>query len=396
MVFASLSFLIAFGVSLQAKPVQFKGVEYTLPAGWKAAQNGDAQILSPSGMPANKLLAVMIIPAIPKSDKSWKETFQAFLDAATKTVTVVSKSEIQSTTRAPYELFVQVQKQKSKDLGEYDCLYQMVATDQSAAATAVLTNDDQLTAKYRDDITAIMRSSHPMPVSKPIASTTKIRTGETPRMYPGSNGWLPSGKGTPIPRAHLQNGKPIGMWMNAGFDSSQKSAIFSTIFLADGTMVQNPRFGGGNLIDIAGQVSNPNDVKSVGKWSISGGKLTIDINGGHDSQKFTTGKDENGEFFMFGVAKYSPCAPVTPEFLAGSWRVPGSTQYDFAKDGTAKYGYAFQGSNSAVGGGNATGRWILDGYLVAVDLPNSYIVNEIFRYTKDAIVIGQRIYFRVK
>lgn len=388
MVLPQLCLFLAANLYSQAKPSEFKGVEYTLPTNWQVQQSAEVLILTPNHLDEGKIVAVIVAPPIPKSGKPWLDNFNVFLAAAGEKTHVVSHGETQSTKRPPYEIFVQLQKLKDDNIGDYQCLYQMVADDDNGACMCVMSNDDALVEKYQKDLSQILLSSRPKKAAK------KIRTGDTPGLYLGSPGWLPSGRGTEIPKAHLVDGKPTGMWMNAGFELNSKSAIFATIYLPDGTMVRFPRFGGGNLIDIEGERANPNDAKSVGTWSVGNGTMTTHISGGNSTFKYSTGKDDEGEFFLYGGAKYRPCIPVTADYLVGKWHIPGAGEYEFAKDGTVKYSFSFQPENGP--DRRSTGTWVLDGYLFAVDQPNLYIVNSIYRFGTDSIVIGEHIYSRVK
>lgn len=392
MIFASLCLYLSVGLGLQSKPAEFKGVEYTVPTNWNADSSTGALILTAKDAPEDKLLAIIIIPAIPKGEISWAEVMKNFVKSSTDGMTVLYPGEVKASKRNGFDAFVQTQRLKDPKAGEFSSLYQLIASPNSAAASSLLTNDDALLSKHEKEVGEIMLSIHPKADATPATKSSKIRTGDTPGLYPGSKGWLPSGHGTEIPKARLVDGKPTGMWMNPGFDLSGKSVIFATIFLPDGTMVRNPRFGGGNLIDIEGERANPNDAKSVGTWSIANGTMTTHISGGNATYKYSTGKDDEGEFFMYGAAKYRPCIPATPDYLVGNWHITRAGEYDFAKDGTLKYSFSYQPNDA----GKSTGRWILDGFLFAIDQPDLYIVNPIFRFGTDGIVINQHIYSRMK
>ncbi len=392
MVFASLCLYLSMGLGRPRVAAEFKGVEYTIPANWKTDTSTGGLILTAKDAPEDKLLAIIILPAIPKGEASWPDVMKNFVNSSTNGMTVVSPGEVKASKRNGFDAFVQSQGLKDPKAGEFNCLFQLIASPTSAAACSLFTNDDALLSKYEKDVGEIMLSIHPKASAEPTTKSSKIRTGDTPNLYPGSNGWLPSGRGTEIPKARLVDGKPTGMWMNPGFDLNSQSVIFATIFLPDGTMIRHPRFGGGNLIDIEGQKQNPNDAKNVGRWHIADGSMTTDIGGGSATYKYSTGKDAEGEFFMFGVAKYRPCIPVTSDYLVGNWHIKGAGEYDFAKDGTVKYSFSYQPNDA----GKSTAKWILDGYLFSIDQPNLYIVNSIYRFGTDSIVIDQHIYSRVK
>lgn len=395
MVAVSLCLLLAVGHHTQAKPMTYKGVSYKLPKGWEAKEGEGVQFLIPSKEVPGNVLAVILTQAIPKDSKPWSEAFKNFLEGAEKETTVLSRSETQTTKQGNLEVFVQTQHLKNADLGEYDALYELIGDAKNAAAICVITKGEELLKQFGNDLSELVQSVAPVastPEPPKNTGAKKIRTGDTPGLYPGTPGWLPSGRGTEIPKARLVDGKPTGMWMNPGFDLNSRSVMFATIYLPNGTMVRYPRFGGGNLIDIEGELANPNDVKSVGTWSVGNGTMTTKISGGTSTYKYSTGKDAEGEFFMFGGAKYRPCIPVTPDYLVGNWHIVGAGEYDFAKDGTIKYSYAFTRSDAE----KTSGTYVLDGYLFAIEQPKAYIVDRIFRFGTDGIVVGQRIYSRKK
>ena len=221
------------------------------------------------------------------------------------------------------------------------------------------------------------------------AARTTIRTGNTPDIYPGMPGWLPSGNGRMIPTAKLVDGKPNGMWFEGSMYLKSltlaQSKISTTIFFADGTMIEHPRFGSGGLVDIEGQKAKPGNAKLVGTWTISGGKMTYEIRGFHHIDSYVTGKDTSGVYFEINRTRYLPCEPVSEAFLQGTWTMPSSASRTFGPNCGLK-----------ISGSNASATYALDGYLLAIDNGSQYIVDSIFKLTNDAIVIGASVYHRQK
>lgn len=399
MVLTSLCVALAFHSASQGKPAVYKGVDYNLPIGWKAEDSGETRLITPNKTVEGELLVVVLLGAIPKEGKSWEHSFRTLLAGAEDKTNVVSRSEIKSGKRNGFETFVQTQKLKNDNLGDYNSLYQMVADEKNAAPVCVIIKGEKTLEDNQESLSMLLLSIRPhnsviSDPKNPLAKS-KIRTGETPDAYVGSKGWLPSGRGTAIPKAAIVDGKPVGMWFSQSTDMQSKPVFYKHIFLADGTAIIFPRFGGGSLVDIEGLKAKESDAKYVGTFKVANGKMSTDVGGFKDEGAFTTGKDNSGIWFEIGKARYRPCIPVTSDFLVGTWRIPGSAQYTFDKDGSLKFGYLLRGDDF-VAGSNGTGSWVLDNYLIAFDKKDDYSVNSIYKFTDDSIIIGQSMYFRVK
>src|SRR5262249_1732251 len=101
-------------------------------------------------------------------------------------------------------------------------------------------------------------------------------TGETPDLYPGMPGWLPSGGGVPTPPARLVDSKPQGLWWTTAYGSGPRAITF--VFLPHGIHTSNPRYGGGMLVDIEGQ-KRQLGANGMGPFSISGNTITREHDG---------------------------------------------------------------------------------------------------------------------
>jgi hypothetical protein len=355
-----------------------------MPAKWTKQETSGVLLLSPPKTQDGELLVVMIIESIETdTTKTPRARFVNFLAGVDSKTNVKSKSEISATTRGDLQALIQVEQLNDKDLGDYEALYQMVTDEKHDAFIGVISKGEKTTTQYQDVMGSIIVSV------RPATSAAKgvIRTGNTPDLYPGMPGWLPSGNGRAIPAAKLVDGKPVGMWYEGSVQPKSTTTteynLSKTIFFADGTMVRYPRFGGGMKADIEGQKAKPANAKNVGTWSISDGKMTFDVGGFHHVEKFTTGKDSSGVYFQLGSERYQPCEPVTDAFLQGSWKMASSQPRTFGANGSL-----------TIGGSPVQGKYALDGYLLAIDNGSQYIVDAIFKLTKDAIVIGGSVYHR--
>lgn len=386
-----LSLVCSFALALTSQPRQavgeFKGTAYVLPAKWTKQETDGVLLLSPPTSQAGEFVVVMIIPAMKsETKKGAKGRFLDFLAGADSKVNVISKGEIAAVSREGFNVFLRAEQLKDKEIGEYSCLYQMVTDDEHDALVGVLSKGDKLIELYQGALSDILASVRPA-ASSPVRA--RIRTGNTPDLYSGMPGWLPSGKGQIIPAAKLVDGKPIGMWFEGSMDSTSLTQVqlklTTTIFLADGTMIRYPRFGSGGRVDISGQQLKPGDAKNVGTWSVSGGKMNYDVGGFRYADTFTTGKDSGGVYFKLNEKRFQPCEPVTEAFLSGRWTKSGSEARTFGRNGALR----IDGSADPL-------AYALDGYLIAIDDGNNYIVDSIFKLTNDAIVIGSSVYNRVK
>ncbi len=219
-----------------------------------------------------------------------------------------------------------------------------------------------------------------------------LPTGNTPDLYPGGVGWLPSGRGVPIPEARVVDGRPEGLWWHWQTTSASKMNAGLILFLADGTRATNPRLGGGLAFDLEGQRAQRGST-GVGTFEVNDGKLVQHGDGYTSTDDFETGSDRDGDFFKTGAARHMPLAPPTEDGLIGTWGTPGG-KFVFNADGTYESGLVDVGRDYTLAAGSR-GRWLLDGYLIQFQ-PNggpSWI--SIIGATGDRfIVIGSSIYDR--
>lgn len=203
------------------------------------------------------------------------------------------------------------------------------------------------------------------PVSAIVRSprSRSLPTGHTPNLYPGSPGWLPSGKGVKIPAASIVDGRPVGVWWHFSVLSDGKTmGPIITLFLPDGTSATNPRWGEGDLFDLEGQRAQPGNT-GIGSFEVNDGTIT-QTGSSTSTDPFQFGGEGDDAWFEIGAAKYSPLTPPTEKRLVGVWKSPGA-KYTLMGDGTFE-SEIFATAGSYVIAGGSRGEWQLDGYLLAI------------------------------
>ena len=224
--------------------------------------------------------------------------------------------------------------------------------------------------------------------STSTSTSGRLPTGNTPNLYPGSPGWLPSGRGVAIPDAQVVDGKPEGLWWHWQSSGASRMNAGLILFLPDGTRASNPRPGGGRLFDLEGQRAQPGST-GLGTFEVDDGKLIQHYDGDTSTDPF----EETSEGFSLGPQKHMPLAPPTEDNLVGSWATPGG-KFIFRSDGTFESGLVDVGSDYTLAGGSK-GMWMLDGYLIQLQQTGgpSWITT-IGMTGDDFMVMGTAIYNR--
>lgn len=214
-----------------------------------------------------------------------------------------------------------------------------------------------------------------------------IPTGNTPQLFPGSPGWLPSGTGSVIPDAEVNAGEPQGLWWYPQLQSTGVMDALVELYLPDGTYALRPRPGGPFLFDLDGHRASGS---TLGTFKRDGDEITRAYDRFSYTDPFTTGEDDEGRWFNAGAARRRPIAPVQREQLIGAWTSAGSG-YDFHDDGTVTIGI-----NNAVTVGEQAATWKLDGYLMLVTPANAPSWIQFVGSTGNGrfLVIGNRLYAR--
>jgi hypothetical protein len=344
------------------------GIRYSVPTGWSAADQKGVRMLAPSDLKAGELMLAIMLGVQAPAGRPEDQIAQmaATINADAK---VTSSSSVQITDRGGAgKLYIKNFDVVSSDMGAHGRMIAvLVRGDQRAAILFLITNTKVL-QRYGAGVQELLKSleidpqavapapARPAtPPATPATSPTTpatpapghLPTGETPDLYPGAPGWLPSGRGVAIPAARVVRGSPEGMWWSFQTRGARTSAI-ATIFLADGTRASNPRPGGGTLFDVEGQRKG-RGTTGVGTFSVKDGKITQTYDGFTHTDAFKSGGGPDGEWIEIGASRHYPLAPVTTRDLAGTWKAAGQT-FSFGADGSLPGG----------------GTWQLDGYLLAI------------------------------
>lgn len=329
---------------------------------WTKQETNGVLLLSPPKTQDGEVLVVMIIQSIDSDTaKSPRDRFANFLAGVDSKTNVKSRSKISETSREGLKGFIQVEQLNDKDLGDYEALYQMVTDEKHDAFVGVISKGEKTMTQYQDAMNSILVSIRPVPVSS-AAPRSAIRTGDTPDLYPGMPGWLPSGKGVPIPSPAIVKGAPVGMWFKTQYDAATfNNRPILHIYLADGTRASNPRLGGGMIYDIEGQ-RKQKGVTGLGTFAISGGQIVEKYDAFDKKAAFAVGEDNTGKFFKVDAAKFRPLIALTNQTILGHWGGPG-IDYKFKSDGTYESGMTHANGDWAVANFHS-GTFILDGYLI--------------------------------
>jgi len=256
----------------------------------------------------------------------------------------------------------------------------------------LLVSDGELLKANLDDVSTILNSMRlTKEPPKPSNGLKTTPTGSTPGLFPGTPGWLPSGKGVKIPESKIVGGKPVGLWYCLGSSTPVR------VFLEGGLVADYVIYGSGMTVDTAAHKAK--QATSLGTYSVSGGKLNISMDGKKSSDSFKVGTDSFGPFFDAGGAAYRPGRPSKMSEIAGVWR-NGSTQYEFKPDGTFKFGQAVSGQANGVSwveSSTVFGPYLLDGYLVTTkDNIGHLTIQALVYVSKDVVLINDMAYRRVK
>ncbi len=422
--------LVPAGVATTAAQAQeFLGLRYRLPSGWTETDTRDVRVLTPApGRAATPAMGVILAGVEATTREDNRVQLGAIVGRWHAGLTVTDSSEIVPTDlgsagtllmqRFDIQLptggsqtrfFAVVFRGRQRGIAlmvfsserEFNNRQRDIRTvlssleigtssaNQAIVAPAVA-NGMMVVAATAAPSAAPPRTSPPASAS-PAGGTTRLPTGDTPDLYAGSPGWLPSGRGVPIPTARIVNGRPQGLWWYYQADGSRFGmSVTSVVFLPDGVTASSPRFGAGELIDVEGQRAQRGNT-GVGTFTVSGGVIEQDPDGFLTREPFTSGTDGDGPFFKSGGRLYRALRPATRAQLLRSWQAPG-TQYVFRADGTYLDGTLDdEAARRATPG--ARGRWQLDGYLLEIR-PNgapSYITT-IGATADNYLVIGNQVF----
>jgi hypothetical protein len=216
---------------------------------------------------------------------------------------------------------------------------------------------------------------------------TDMPTGNTPRLFPGMPGWLPSGTGLPIPPPGFSQGMPVGLWWKPEADAQGYFKAAVDVFLPGGIRASYPRMGGPYLFDHEGQKRQSGHT-GVGTYAIENGKFTQTYDGFENRGAYSTGADSTGPYFKSGADVYRPFTVATTQGIEGHWRSYQS-EVNFRTDGTYLYGPPRAGNVR-------TGRYRLSGYLIQMIPDDGPPAINLAGMGGDMLVIGNSGVLRVK
>lgn len=370
-----------------ARPVwadEHAGARFTVPAEWTVAEQSGMRVLAPAKLAKGELMMAVVLGAESASGAPAAQ-LDAVASVMNQDAKVVWTSDTSTTDRgAAGKLYIRNYDVDTKELGLHVRMLVILVRGNQRVVMTILISNEATMKKYGAGMQSLLKSlelgtlpaaSTPKP-STVEKATGKLPTGDTPDLYPGSAGWLPSGRGVKVPAGRVVKGRPEGIWWYPQVRGNTTVAL-RVIYLADGTCATYPRPGGSDLFDVEQQ----RKLGGVGTCEVKGGTFTRVIDGHTQTSKFSSGSDDEGAYFNLGAMRHRPLAPVSASFLIGTWRAPGNT-YTFREDGTYSMG-------------GQAGTWQVDGYLIAMrpDGQPGWI-STIGSTGKPVIVINSSVYTR--
>lgn len=345
---------------------EHNGVRYTPPAGWEAGDHQGARLLAPRDLAEGEVLLAIVAGAQPATSASPADQVAEVAASLNEGAKVGARTEVATTARGEQgPLHLQSFEVTDADLGTHTRTFAVVIRGAQRGVLVLLCKPAELYAKHEAAVRGLLASLElagaPAAPASPAAG--KLPTGDTPDLFPGSVGWLPSGRGVPIPAPRIVAGKPEGLWWTGVFEPGSRLVARTIIFLPDGTRASSPRPGGGDLFDVEGQRRQKGHT-GVGTFTVADGQLRQAYDGFESAGAFRVGTDDSGPYFAIGEARYRPLEKATAAGLDGTW-ISGGSKYVFKADGTYEMGQVVDTPDwtAAVGG---RGTYELDGHLLAI------------------------------
>ncbi|MBX3467866.1 MAG: hypothetical protein KF878_13375 [Planctomycetes bacterium] len=352
---------------------EHQGVRFVPPAGWQSEEHEGVRLLAPLDLGEGEVLLAIVAGAQPATSGSPAEQIAEVAAALNDGAKVTGRTEVTTTARgARGQLHQQSWDVIDPDVGRHTRTFAVLLRGGQRAVLVLVCKPAQLHVKHEAAVRALLESLEltgppAAPAAPPAPPAGKLPTGDTPDLFPGSTGWLPSGRGVPIPPPRIVAGKPEGLWWTPVIEprvgGPGRHVARTTIFLADGTRASNPRPGSGELFDVEGQRRQRGNT-GVGTFQLVDGQLRQSYDGFENAGPFRVGTDDSGPYFAIGEARYRPLEKATTAGLVGSWVSAGS-RYVFKADGTYEMGYVDSTREGTVTIG-AQGTFELDGYLIAI------------------------------
>lgn len=374
------------------------GVRFTPPAGWERVDNGEARVLVAPSQSEEEALVVIFTPAQPATGATPVEQLAEITARLNEGAAVTSKGDVVTRDRgARGALLTQTMQVTDGDVGPHARQFALVITGDKRAVVLVIYKPDAMLERHSAALGALLLSVELVgaaaPAAKPAAPPPagKLPTGDTPDLFPGSPGWLPSGRGTKIPEAQIVDGKPQGIWWKLA-PQNTRLTVRPVIYLPDGTRASNPRPGGADLFDLEGQ-RRQKGATGVGTFALEGDQLVETYDGFVTRGTYTSGSDAEGPFFGIGAARYRPLARPTREGLIGTWTTTGG-KYVFKADGTFEMGHVTDTGDFTVASGGQ-GTYELEGHLIAIRPRDAPMwISQIGAWGRRNLILGTTLYQR--
>jgi hypothetical protein len=359
---AWLGWLLLAVIGSPALADEHNGVRYAPPAGWESGDHQGARLLAPRDLGEGEVLLAIVAGAQPASAGGPAEQVAEVAAALNEGTTVHGRTAVTTTARGALgPLHLQSWEVTDADMGRHTRTFAVVIGGGQRGVLVLVCKPTEVFTKHEAAVQGLLASLE-LAAAPAAPARGKLPTGDTPDLFPGSPGWLPSGRGVPIPAPRIVAGKPEGLWWTPVAEPSRLVAR-TIIFLADGTRASNPRPGGGELFDVEGQRRQRGNT-GVGTFALVDGQLRQSYDGFENAGPFRVDADDAGAYFAIGEARYRPLEKATPAGLVGAW-VAGGTRYVFKADGTYEMGQVVIDRAGTVAGGTQ-GTFELDGYLIAI------------------------------
>jgi hypothetical protein len=323
---------------------EFRGVEFSLPKAWSKAQKDGKLILAPNET-ANELVAVLVLSPEKKLEgKSFRAWFDGEMAASLGSQSkVLADGQVTSQDAGGLKRLTSARAvQDGTGAARIQLFHAISSGDRAVVAMGIAAGEKALD-KYGTAIRGFFESLT-------FSGATNARaTGSAPTAA------VPPGKGEPVPKSGLVDGKPQGLFLGVSVLSGNPVFL---LFLDKGRVFSQLPPRGLNNIDWDFLVKNyPN---STGEWSVANGRLALRWRGGGVWEDAVTPTPRG---MRFNGKSYSAAAHVDLARLSGRFEDAQSTAWLNAGGGPSltrattirldgKGGFSF---SSAAGGdvGNA-------------------------------------------
>lgn len=245
-----------------ASPVaidEFGGVQFSLPKGWAKAEQDGSLILAPNETADDLVVVFVLSPAKKLEGKSFRSWFDgemaASLGAQSK---VLADGQVASQEAGALKQLTTVRAVQDGTGATRIQMFHAISFGDRAAVAMGVTASEKALDKYGLAIRGFFES-----LTFPGAKTA-------PASGSAATAAIPSGKGEPVPKSGLVDGKPQGLFIGVSVLSGNPVFL---LFLDNGRVYNQLPRGGLNKVDWDFLVQNiPN---STGEWSVSNGRLAI-------------------------------------------------------------------------------------------------------------------------